>query len=89
MLLLTKNFKNKVALNNSHFKIKSLIGAWSCKAVGNKKGQVIVEYILLILVSTMMALLLINLVTVDPGKASPVFKYWENLLKAVGQDIST
>ena len=78
-----------MALNNFRFKIKSLMGAWFCKAVGNRKGQVIVEYILLILVSTMMALLLINLVTVEPGKASPVFKYWENLLKAVGQDIST
>lgn len=59
------------------------------KKKSNKKGQVIVEYILLLVVSTAIALLLINLVSVDPQKSSPVFKYWENLLKTVGQDIST
>ena len=55
----------------------------------HKKGQVIVEYILLIVVSTFMALALIKLVTVDPNVGSPVFKYWERLLKNIGEDIST
>lgn len=59
------------------------------KNVSHQTGQVIVEYIFLLVVSTVIALLLIDLVSVDPGKASPVFKYWENLLRAVGQDIST
>ena len=59
------------------------------KTLANQRAQVIVEYILLLVVSTAIALLLINLVTVDPNKGSPVFKYWENLLKVLGQDIST
>ena len=62
---------------------------WIFKAIHQKKGQVIVEYILLLLVSTMMALLLIRLVSVEPEAGSPVFKYWENLLRVIGNDIST
>ncbi|MCY4320945.1 MAG: hypothetical protein OXC37_00850 [Bdellovibrionaceae bacterium] len=54
-----------------------------------KKGQVIVEYILLLVVSTVLALTLINLVTVDPAKDSPVFGYWGKLLRVIGADIST
>ena len=53
------------------------------------KGQVIVEYILLLLVSSVMALVLINLVSVDPDKSSPVFNYWRHLIETVGEDIST
>ncbi|MCZ0931865.1 MAG: hypothetical protein OXJ52_01765 [Oligoflexia bacterium] len=62
-----------------------------CKTqlVQNKKGQVIVEYILLLVVSTVLALILINLVTVDPDKNSPVFGYWGKLLQVIGADIST
>ena len=55
----------------------------------NQKGQVIVEYILLLVVSTTLALLLINLVTVDPGKNSPVFGYWKKIIEVIGADIST
>ena len=55
----------------------------------NQKGQVIVEYILLLVVSTVLALILINLVTVDPSKNSPVFSYWRRLLEVIGEDIST
>lgn len=62
------------------------------KPAFNKKGQIIVEYILLVVASTVIALTLMNLVSVvssDPSEKSPVFKYWENLLKHVGEDIST
>ena len=55
----------------------------------NQKGQVIVEYILLLVVSTVLALALINLVTVDPDKNSPLFRYWGHLLRVIGADIST
>ena len=55
----------------------------------NQKGQVIVEYILLLVVSTVLALTLINLVTVDPDKNSPIFGYWGKLLQVIGADIST
>ena len=57
--------------------------------VQNQKGQVIVEYILLLVVSTTLALLLINLVTVEPGKNSPVFGYWKKIIEVIGADIST
>ena len=57
--------------------------------IKNEKGQVIVEYILLLVVSTVLALTLINLVTVDPDKNSPIFSYWGKLLKVIGLDIST
>ena len=52
-------------------------------------GQVIVEYILLLVVSTTIALLFINLVTVHPSDGSPVFQYWQRLLRVIGQDINT
>ena len=55
----------------------------------NQSGQVIVEYVLLLLVSSIMALALINLVSVDPNKSSPVFTYWRHLIEMVGSDIST
>ena len=57
--------------------------------IKNQKGQVIVEYILLLVVSTVLALTLINLVSVDPDKNSPIFGYWGHLLKVIGADIST
>ena len=75
------NFKSKVFQQNKLFFKKT--------CVENQKGQVIVEYILLLVVSTFLALLLINLVTVDPDKNSPVFGYWGKLLKTIGADIST
>ena len=55
----------------------------------NQSGQVIVEYVLLLLVSSVMALALINLVSVDPDKSGLVFNYWKKLIKVVGSDIST
>jgi len=59
------------------------------KQITDESGQVIVEYVLLLAVSVVMALLLIQLVTVDPSKNSPVFRYWKNLLEAIGRDQST
>lgn len=58
------------------------------KKAKEEKGQVIVEYILLLVISVVLALALINFVRVDGG-ASIVFSYWKNLLIVVGQDISS
>ncbi|MBC6415924.1 MAG: hypothetical protein GDA46_05995 [Bdellovibrionales bacterium] len=55
----------------------------------SQSGQVIVEYILLLVVSTAIALLFINLVSVDSSKGSPLFGYWKHLLEVLGSDIST
>jgi len=55
----------------------------------SQKGQVIVEYILLLLVSSVMALALVNLVSVSPEDSGAFFNYWEHLLKTVGGDISS
>jgi len=71
-----------------------LIKALPLKSSTNhKKGQIIIEYILLIAVSAALALLLVNLVSVAPPDAgssgSTIFEYWKNLLRAIGQDIST
>lgn len=61
----------------------------------NKKGQIIIEYILLIVVSTVVALVLVNFFSVaPPDTGSPpedriFFEYWKSLLKAIGQDVST
>ncbi len=55
----------------------------------NNKGQVIIEYILLLIVSTSIALVFVNLVSVQASDLSPVFKYWRNLLIFIGRDIST
>lgn len=58
--------------------------------IKSEKGQVIVEYVLLLLISTAIALTLIALTEVGPGADNrPVFKYWEHLLKEIGEDIST
>lgn len=70
--------------------IKSFIAKTLLKGKGPQpKGQVIVEYILLLVISTALALLLVKLVSVEPGKNTPVFQYWKHLLEVIGNDIST
>ena len=51
------------------------------------KGQVVVEYILLLVVSVLMATILIAFV--DESKGGELFKKWRNLLTTIAQDIST
>ena len=54
------------------------------------KGQVILEYVLLLIVSVTMAQLLIAMVDLDAASPSPFFsRYWKTLLEVVGADIST
>lgn len=89
MEVLSKRNSEKKLTGQEHKSWSVQIKTGGFKRLKEEKAQVIVEYILLIVVSTVLAMLLINLVTVDPAKNSPVFKYWENLLKVVGQDIST
>ena len=62
---------------------------WLFWEKNNKKGQVIVEYVLLLVVSTAMALVLINFARISPPGESIFFNYWENLLIQIGADIST
>ncbi len=52
-----------------------------------EKGQIIIEYILLLVASTALALLLINLVSVEPGADSYFFNYWRHFLTVIGSDI--
>ena len=60
------------------------------------KGQVILEYVLLLIVSVVMAQLLIAMVKLDPNAPCEPLNiegcfsnYWKTLLDVVGADIST
>lgn len=55
-------------------------------------GQVILEYVLLLIVSVVMAQLLIQMVSLNPNEGFPfnAFQlYWKNLLQVIGEDISS
>lgn len=52
-----------------------------------KKGQVVVEYILLLVVSVIIATILISFV--DESKDGILFQKWRNLLTTIAEDIST
>ncbi|MCY4512715.1 MAG: hypothetical protein OXB86_03400 [Bdellovibrionales bacterium] len=52
-----------------------------------KKGQVVVEYILLLVVSVVIATILISFV--DESKDGILFQKWRNLLTTIAEDIST
>ena len=56
-------------------------------SISNKKGQVIVEYILLLVVSVSIALILINLTKITTD--SVVSKSWKKMLKIIAEDVST
>ncbi len=61
----------------------------------NKKGQVIIEYVLLLVVSAAMAMVFIRFINIDcepPRSSGPnciFFRYWLQLLQVIGADIST
>ena len=55
----------------------------------HNRGQVIIEYVLLLVVSTAMALVLINFARISPPGESLIFQYWEKLLMVIGEDLST
>ena len=74
-------------LKKDLYKIKS--GAFISPPAFNKRGQIIIEYVLLLLVSAVIAKLFVGLLSVDPAKNTPIFRYWEHLLRAIGEDIST
>ena len=56
--------------------------------LNHHSGQVIVEYILLLLVSSVMAMTLINFVSTKNENAI-FFRYWKNLITVIAEDIST
>lgn len=60
-----------------------------CKARLSQKGQVIIEYILLLLVSMVMALVFMNFINVKASRNGIFFQYWKGLVQAIGEDVST
>ena len=57
------------------------------KGVGRRRGQVVVEYVLLLVVSVFIATVLIGFVSADKGGI--LFKKWRNILTVIAEDIST
>ena len=53
-----------------------------------EKGQLIIEYVLLLLVSVVIATLLLQLIKID-GDKGPAINLWIEILKFIGNDIST
>ena len=53
----------------------------------NQKGQMIVEYILLLVVSVALALILIKLTDVTTN--TTFLNFWSQILTAIAEDIST
>ena len=54
-----------------------------------EKGQLIIEYVLLLLVSVVIALALLKLIKTPAGAEGPVIELWIEMLKFIGEDIST
>ena len=57
------------------------------KRIQNQRGQMIIEYILLLVISVIMALALIKLT--DIGQDSPFFNFWSQITQAISEDTST
>jgi hypothetical protein len=54
----------------------------------NQKGQIVVEYVLLLVIAVGLAALLINqLVDRDPDAPGVLVAKWHSILQAVGSDI--
>ena len=53
----------------------------------NEKGQLVVEYVLLLLISVALALVIVQLVNLD--SEGVLFNYWSRILKIIAEDIST
>ena len=62
-------------------------GVFLRKSAIRLKGQVVVEYILLLVVSVFIATVLIGFVSADKGGV--LFKKWRTLLTVIAEDIST
>ena len=56
------------------------------KKTTNKKGQIVVEYMLILLVGMVVATILITLVDFPGGS---FIKWWRVVLQAMGADLST
>lgn len=54
-----------------------------------KKGQIVVEYALLMMISVIIATLLVNLAvnrSTEPGEQGFIIQQWEKILQAIGED---
>ena len=55
-----------------------------------KKGQVVLEYVLLLVIVVAVALVMLNLVEVDssdPAGGGSLIRYWIGIIKAIGEDV--
>ena len=57
----------------------------------SQKGQVVIEYVLLLVIAVSVALIFVNLVNVgdgqNPDSGSSLIKYWRSLIKEIGEPI--
>ena len=56
-----------------------------------KKGQVVLEYVLLLVIVVAVALVMLNLVKVgdpsDPSSSGSLIRYWIGIIRAIGADV--
>ncbi len=58
------------------------------KSLNNKRGQVVVEYVLLLVIAVAVAALITKeLVRRDPESPGVLIKKWDDILKEVGNDL--
>jgi hypothetical protein len=58
------------------------------KALTNRRGQIVVEYVLLLVIAVAVAALITKeLVRRDPDSPGILIKKWDDILKEVGKDV--
>ena len=62
-------------------------------SVNSKKGQVAVEYVLLLIIAVSAALIIVAFVDVgernNPNEAGSLIKYWRSVIQKIGSDPSS
>lgn len=56
------------------------------KSLNNSQGQIIVEYILLLVVSVALAVIVLKVTDLEEG---PFLNFWTKSITVIGEDIST
>lgn len=67
-------------------KINFILKAIPFKKLNNSYGQIIVEYILLLLVSIVIAVAILKLTNLEE---SPFLRFWIKTTNVIGEDVST
>ena len=70
---------------SNHHKIKK-ISQKALKTLRDERGQIVMEYILLLLVSVVIAGILLKLTDISGG---PIVGWWKKALEFIGADLST